>query len=271
MPGHSCISPCIFPTCFSFLWFVLIFPVHLLFCFVGRSGGWEKKKSFPVSASGFISSSSFPFFLFASQLCLHRSDKALLRVDVTSICTSSVRDKCHGNRCRIIFCLHHNPHCERSLQSQIITKDLCIFQIWPWRRVASFSWSLEQGELEIWIDLSIPTVSLKQNLADCLLQFCFVFPSVFFDVCVWFLEVQFLSGISSILFLHQIKGGCCAAGGFWVPFWFCPLPLAFQLCWIISLISGLCKLCGQKSFSEMQQLSNSCVGLQQIRHSELGG
>lgn len=71
-----------------------------------------------------------------------------------------------------------------------------------------------------------------------------------------------MPGGSSILSLHQIKGGCCAAGGFWLLLRFGSLHclvLTFQLCWIISFVSDLCKHCGQKLFSETQQVSKSCV------------
>jgi len=74
----------------------------------------EKLDCFPISASIFISSLLFSiFFLFVFQPCLTRSDKASLRVGVTSVYTSSVRDKCQGNRCRIICWQHHNPYCGR--------------------------------------------------------------------------------------------------------------------------------------------------------------
>lgn len=218
------------------------------------------EKSFPVSASVFISSSPFPFFLFASQLCLHRSDKALLRVDVTSICTSSARDKCQGNRCRIIFCQHHNPHCERSLQGQIITKDLCIFQIWPWRRVASVSVSLGQGRLEIW---SWPfDLNCKFEIKSCWLSPPIL---VYISFCIlWCTGMTPGSAIPVRNKQHFVfaanKGRllCCrrVLGTILVH---CPLLLTFQLCWIISLNSDLCNRWGQKSFSETRQLSNSCV------------
>lgn len=71
-----------------------------------------------------------------------------------------------------------------------------------------------------------------------------------------------MPGRNSTLSLYQIKGECCVAGGFRILVHFgllsC-LGLTFQLSWIIPFISDLCEQCGQKLFSEIQQLSNSCV------------
>lgn len=215
MPGRSCLSLWTFNKVFFLSLPCIDFFFRCIFCFalLGEVVDGEKKK-LSSFCSWFYFFITFPLL----SLCIPALSPQEWQGTAEGWCHQCLHfRKCHGNRCRIIFCQHHNPHCERTLQGQIVTKDLYIFQIWPWRRVASFSWSLGQGELEIWIDLLIPTVSLKQNLADGLLQFCFIFSSVFFEIWIWLLEVQFLSGISSTLSLHQIKGG------FWVSFWFIAL------------------------------------------------
>lgn len=98
-----------------------------------------------------------------------------------SIYTFSARDRCHGNRCRVIFGQHHNPHCCGSLQAQIITR---IFKI---SKSSLGESSLIQhivtaDELETWSwPFGLHAVSLKWNLAGCLLRSHFLFLSVFSD------------------------------------------------------------------------------------------
>jgi len=173
-----------------------------------------------------------------------QEQKASPWVDVTTISIFSARDKCHGNRCRVIFWQHHNPYCCGSLQAQIITKNIQNFQIQPWRKQlnSAHRYCRRAGNLKLTFWSSCCKFKMKS---------CWLSPpiSLYISFCIlWYVVITSAGAVqttkSSILSSHQIKGGCCATGWFRILLCFASLHclvLSFQLCWRISFISAFCK------------------------------